>query len=408
MLFEQGIKMFSGVFVAIFIARHFGPTYFGVLNYIIAFVAVFIPFTQLGMSLILVRELVESPKQRKEILSTAFYLIFVFSILIIIILNTLNFLFNKGGEIKYFITLYSFGLIFKCFDIIDYNFQSQLKAKSSSQAKSISVLLSSFLKLIIIYLDAPFKYLIYTFFLDLVFLALFLIIYHWQKKQSNFLFGFKLSMAKKLLKSSWPIVLSTLSVILYMKTDQLMIQYFLGDKALGLYSSAVRLYDGYTAIIFTLTISILPLVLKFKNSSNEEYQNLLIKFFRYLFWGSNLVALIVMIFSTSIIELLYGKEFIGAEKVLSIVFWTTSFAAIGSLTSRYLIVEKMEKKIFFRTFVALCFNVIMNIFFIPKFGIEGAASATLISLIIGNYAIDFLDKDLELLRRMKTKAIFLS
>jgi len=398
--------MFSGVVVAIFIARHFGPTNFGILNYVLAFTALFIPFSQLGMSLILVRELVENPKKKQQILSSAFYLILGFSCLAIFALNIFNFFFTDNELTRAFILCYSIGIIFKCLDVIDFNFQSQIKAKFSSKAKALAVLLSSILKLSIIFTNAPFSYLIYVFCLDFFITALFLIVFHLKEnRRINFLLGFNIKQAKLLIKSSWPIVFSTLSIVLYMKIDQLMIKNLIGTRELGIYSSAVRLYDGFTSIIFTLTVSLLPIIIKFKSKSKEEYKAILIKMFTYIFWGCISVALGVTFFSSFIIKLLYGEEYIEAGNILAIVFWSIGFVAFGSLSSRYFIVEKMENKILIRTLVSVICNVSLNVVLIPEFGIIGAAIATLIALVVGNYGVDYFDKDLKMLLQIKNRAL---
>lgn len=406
MFFEHVLKMVVGILMAVIIARDLGPEKFGVLNYVLALVTIFIPICQLGMSTILVRELVNNPKKRKQIISTSFYLILVASSICFLILNSFFFLFDRDNKACSLILIYSTILFFKAFDVIEFNFQSQLKAKYSSIAKTLALLLSLCVKIFIVYKNLGLVFFIYAYTLDFVFLGLFLLCVHKLKESVNFLFGFDKELVYYLLKSSWPLILSSLSIILYMRLDQLMIEMLLDSKQLGLYSSAVRLYEGYLSVVFVITVSLLPAILKIKEASEQKFRHYMTLFFSVVFWANNILAILVMLFSFYIMHFLYGSEYTDASSVLGIVFWASGFASIGSVTARYFIVEKMEKKMILRTCVSLSVNLILNFLLIPIYGIEGSAMATVISIFIGNYVIDFFDKDLKVLLKLKNNGIF--
>lgn len=406
MFLEHVLKMIVGILMAVIIARNLGPEEFGVLNYVLALVTIFIPICQLGMSTILVRELINNPNKRKQIISTSFYLILIASSISFLLLNSFFFLFDKENKVYSLVLIYSTILFFKAFDVIDFNFQSLLKAKYSSIAKTLALLLSLSVKIFVVYKNLGLVFFIYAYTLDFVFLGLFLLSAHKLKESINFLFGFEKELVFSLLKSSWPLILSSLSIILYMRLDQLMIEMLLDSKQLGLYSAAVRLYEGYLSVVFVITVSLLPVILKIKEASEEKFRYYMTLFFSVVFWLNNALAFLIMLFSFYIMQFLYGNEYTAASTVLGIVFWASGFASIGSVTARYFIVEKMEKKMILRTWISLLLNLILNFLLIPVFGIEGSAVATVISIFTGNYIIDFFDKDLKLLLKMKNDGIF--
>jgi O-antigen/teichoic acid export membrane protein len=86
--------------------------------------------------------------------------------------------------------------------------------------------------------------------------------------------------------------------------------------------------------------------------------------------------------------------------------WTAVFASIGSVSARYFNVERMERKIAFRTMLAALINIGLNFLLIPKYGIEGAAMATLACTFFANYLMDWFDKDLRTLLKIKHRALF--
>lgn len=407
MLGEQFVKMVSGILISIYIARYLGPEQYGVLSYVIAFVAVFYPIAQMGMSSILVRELLKFPENKKQILSSSFYLVLVSSIFVFVLVNTLSFFLNKSDLVKFFIFVYSIGVLFKPFDIIDFSFQASFQVKFASKAKTLAIILMALVKLGLIYFECSLGYFILAYALDFLILALFLGIIHFSKKEYNFFNKWDNELLKGLFSSAWPMMLASFSVVLYMKMDQLIINFILGNKELGLYSSSVRLYDGFLGFMLTLTMALLPTIIKLKAESSTKYRIGLTKLFSFVFWFNNIVALIVTIFREIIVNILYGKDYIESQYVLALIFWSAGLSSVGSVTARFFTAENMERKMFKRTILSLFINLILNFILIPIYGIEGSAIATILTLIVGNYLLDYFDKDLKVLVDIKNRA-FLS
>ena len=71
---ERFLRIISGLFVGIWVARYLGPEQFGALSYIISFVSLFAAFSSLGLDVILVRELVKEESRLNALLGTTFYL----------------------------------------------------------------------------------------------------------------------------------------------------------------------------------------------------------------------------------------------------------------------------------------------------------------------------------------------
>ena len=406
MFAEQGVKIISAIFVGIYVARYLGPIQFGLLSYAIAIVAVFMALSRLGMESILVRELVVHPEEIRQYLGTAFSLMLIAAIIGVGFISGIIHLFENDPDTKVYIWIISIGLIFQTFLVIDYSFQSQVKAKYSSIAKSMAFTLGALIKIYLVLIQADLLLLVISYAFDYVLIALFLIIMHIKKRQLNFLLVFNFHLIKPLLKSAWPMVMSALAIILYMRTDQIMIKNMLDAEQLGLYAAMTRIYEGWIMIPVILSASLLPAIVKAKSLSLVKYQQGLTFLFALVFWSGIVVAVITTFFSKVIIEVTFGMAYLPASQVFVIIMWSAAFAALGSVTLRYLVAEKMEKKIAIRTVVALTINLALNFLLIPIYGINGAAVATLICIVSANYLIDYLDSDLKQLLTLKNKAIF--
>ncbi len=73
LLSQHGFKFVVSFFVTVFLARYLGPENYGLFSLSIAYILIFAIFSDLGISNILVRDLVTNEK-KEALLSTAFIL----------------------------------------------------------------------------------------------------------------------------------------------------------------------------------------------------------------------------------------------------------------------------------------------------------------------------------------------
>jgi len=406
MFFEQALKVFSIIIVGIYIARYLGPYEFGLLSYAIAIASIFMAISRLGMESVLIRNLVsQTTISSDSYLGTSFTLMFASAVISATVMYGFLYVFEANDKLITYILIISMGLLAQPFMVIDYNFQSQIQAKYSAISKSVALLVGAVLKLVLVYINADLLWIVLAYAGEHILVAVLLMRVHIVRKQPSFLFKYNAKVAKELMISAWPLLLSALTIILYMRVDQIMIKSLLGVEHLGLYSAVARIYEGWLMIAVILSASLLPAIIKSKNQSQEIYEKRLTYLFALVFWLCILVSVFVSIIGNDLIILTFGSEYSASALTFTIIMWSSSFAALGSVSNRYLVAEKMEKKIALRTFIALMINIVLNFILIPRYGIEGAAIATLVCLIVANYLVDYFDKELVQLLRMKNNAI---
>lgn len=407
MFAEQFLRLVAGLFVGIYVARYLGPEQFGILSYATAFVALFAVIARLGMDGIMVRELVNHPAQRAQDLGAAFWIMTAGSISCVVAIFIIAPLLNNDSTTNLYIFIIASGLLFQSFFVIDYHFQSLVQAKYVSICKVTTLTVSSSLKLYLVYIQADLIGFAIIALFDQVAVALMLAFAGWRKGIPPFYSNFILARSKELLRSSWPLILTALAITLNMRIDQLMINVMLGEREVGLYSSAVRIYEAWLLVPYVVSVSLLPAIIKSKATGDAVYQKRLVWLFRVFFWSSVAVAALTYFTAEFLITHTFGPAYLEAVPVLKIVMFTTAFAALGSGSARYFIAEKMESKFALRTSIAAALNVILNLIFIPRIGIEGAAIATLLSTFTVSYLMDWFDPELKMLLAIKHRAIFL-
>jgi O-antigen/teichoic acid export membrane protein len=384
---EKILRILISFLVTVLVIRYLGPEQFGLLSYAISFFGLFSAISVLGLESISIRELVKYPGKRDNILGSVFLLRLVGGIVTVILIALTLFISNESTDISILILIISTSAIFQSFSVVDYYFRAEVKAKYSVYVMMASVLFTSSLKILIIILEAPLIYFAIAFSVEfLITAAGFLTVYKNNSlKIINWKFQKKLALS--LLKDSWPLILSGLVVSVYMKIDQVMIKNMLNSEEVGYYAAAVRLSEAWYFIPIALTNSLFPAIINAKEIGKNFYFNRIQKLYDILAWIAISIAVPVSIFSSDIINILYGSEFKSAAPVLNIYIWAGVAVFLGVASGQYLITENFTKLSFFRAFIGMVINVILNLVLIPKYGIVGAAVATLISYSVAVFSI---------------------
>ncbi len=223
------VQMIVGLFVGVYVARHLGPSQFGLLSYAMAFVGLFSVIASLGLDSIVVRELVKTPQKMNELLGTAFFLKIIGAILMFgAIIIGMRFSGNDGFT-NLLVIIIAFSYIFQAFSVIDLNFQAAVQSRYVVRAQFVQLIVSSVISLFLIWIGASLLWFAIVGIISAAVLALGLVWNYLQSGGRIFAWKFKLAIAKALLKDSWPLILAGVSVMLYMKIDQIMIKMMLGD-----------------------------------------------------------------------------------------------------------------------------------------------------------------------------------
>ena len=401
---EQVLRIIAGLFVGIWVARYLGPKQFGMFSYVTAFVAIFSTIAKLGLDGIVVRDLVNDPLKSNAYLGTAFWLKLFGGLIALVVIVFATLLISNDHTTNLYIFIIASGIIFQSFEVVDFYFQSRVLSKFVSLCKMTQLLLSSLLKIYFVLTGADLFWFVVVSFIDQLSLAVTFYIAYKYQKNDNFYHHFDLGIAKNFLKFSWPMIFSGLVVMVYMRIDQIMIKEMLGDKELGVYSSAVRLSEAWYFIPMVITSSLFPAIVSAKKISKELYYSRLQNLYTFMVWMSIAIAIPMTFLSDWLVMLLYGEAYIGAGKILMIQTWAGVFVFLGVASSSWLTSENLQIIAFYRTLGGAIINIVLNLLLIPVYGITGAAIATLVSYMFAGFLFDMLNRNTKKMFLMKISA----
>ncbi|WKJ88633.1 flippase [Methylomonas montana] len=385
MMIEQVLRIIAGLLVGIWVARYLGPEQFGLFSYILAFTSIFSGMARLGLDGIMVRELVNQRDQRDIYLGTAFWLELIGAFIVIAIIIIIVPFTSNDATTNFFIFIITAGLVFQSFEVVEYYFQSQVLAKVVSICKVIQLTLSSLIKVYLVMTNAElFLFVLVTLFDSLTLATCYFIAYSFHEKPSFFK-CFDITIVKKLIKDSWPLTLSSIVVMIYMRINQIMIKDMLGEYEVGIYSAAVRLSEAWYFIPVMITSSIFPAILNAKKSNEELYNQYLQRLYTFMVWLAIGIAIPMTFLSDWLIAFLYGEAYKDAGPIFMILIWVGVFVNLGVASSKWVITENLVKNALFRTSSGAIVSILLNYFLIENAGVYGAAYATFVSYFYVNF-----------------------
>jgi len=398
--------MIAGLFIGVWVARYLGPEKFGIFNYVIAFVSIFGSIAKLGLDSILVRDLIIEPSRKNDYLGTAFWLKVIGALIMIFAISVVMLVFNNDHLTTIYIYIVASGIIFQSFEVIDFYLQANVLSKFVSICKMSQLLISSILKIILILMNADLIWFVVAVLADQIILALTLYLVMWQQKNAHIYRNFKRDVAKKLLVDGFPLILSGLAVAIYMRIDQVMINTMLGSRESGLYSAAVKLTEVWYFVPVIVTTSLFPAIVNAKKICETLYLSRLQKLYDLMALVALSLSILITFTTHFFIDFIFGDAYVQAGNVLAVNIWAGLFVFMGVVSARFQLVEGFTKLTFYYTFFCSVINIILNLFLIPRYGIIGAASSTLITQAIG-LLLNYSNKRMRVSFYMQIRALFM-
>lgn len=389
LLVDKIVRLGIGLGIGVWLARFLGPEQFGMLNYAIAFVAIFGTLSGLGLYKIVVREIITNPGQEREILGTALVLKSAAAVVSLVLAVLISVLSHPDEVLMtYLVAIFSIAGLFQSFEVIDFWFEANIRSKYSVYARQIAYLLVALAKVTLILVNAPLIMFAWAAVVESVLASITRFAFYRMSADLT-PFQWKLSVQKMngLLSDSWPLILAGMAVILYMKIDIIMLSEMKGSVETGIYSSATFISEMWYFVPTVLCSSLFPLILRARQADTAQYYDKLQHLYRLLFWLATVLAICVSVLAKPLVVGLYGAAYEEASQVLLIHVWAGIAVFLGVGSSQYLLAENLQRISLYRTAIGLLVNVWLNFLMIPRYGANGAAIATLVSYFVATFAI---------------------
>ncbi|WP_240652692.1 flippase [Rheinheimera riviphila] len=392
MLMERFFRLGAGAIITFMVARMLGDEALGTYGVVMVWAAFLAPLSGMGLNN-LVQKMASSQssaEQSRVYLQTALWLRLLSGVLFggLMILGFALFYphyFQSGPwQISTLFMLQTFSAMMLC--EYEQNYRGHFRAVALSKVL-VSVLTLAARIIALIY-GAGIDMLLLV--VGIEFLLTGVMQYYWYRRYAADEPGLQLrwlqwSAAKALLaRSSW-IWMSAIVSVIYLKIDTIMIEQMIGIAATGQYTAVARLSELWYVIPATLAARYYPDLLKAYHQSWDGYLWILKKRSIQFFALAVVIAIAMTLTAKWIMLLAYGEKFVESATVLQIHVWAGCFIFVRALISQHLIITGNEPLSLLSHGVGAILNVLLNMWLIPIYGIEGAAWATLISYAYASF-----------------------
>ncbi|MBI2546225.1 flippase [Candidatus Woesearchaeota archaeon] len=382
-----------GFLITIVLARTLGDAGFGTYSFAFAIAQLGIIFTDLGMSTLMVRDASKDNKKLRYYSKNVFWLKSILSITVFVTLGFIMYETYKPVLVPVLLATIAMiflelGFFFRKFFNIFQKLEYEALVKVSEKIITFLLLLLLFVfhkytivSVISIFVISYAITLIIVLFCVHRFISIDNLLRHtfntvslkdlnkfYQTKRYIFLqFG-----------------LATVFAIIYFRIDTVMLFYMLGSgaEAVGWYNAAYKLIDGLNFIPTLFIAAIFPAMSFLYTKNNQYLQIVYQKSIYYLLLLAIPIGVGVSLLSARFILIFYGSEYLNAVFALQILIWAEVFVFVNYFTGFLLNSIEKQKLFTITVFIGLAFNVALNLFLIPIYGIYGAAAATLATEIL--------------------------
>lgn len=373
------ISTVLGLFALAFITRYLGRGGFGEYTTVLTYLTFFAVIADFGLTLVTVQMISVRDADENKILNNIFGLRFL-SIIVILLLAPMAisfFPYDPAVKIGVFIALVSF--IFPALNqVIIGLFQKKLSMGRDAIAEVLSRVALIAGILLTKNLNAGLNGILWA---SVASAAVgFVVHYLLALKFTLIKLEFDWLIWKKIFSKSWPLAITIVLNLIYLRADTLFLSLFRGVEEVGLYGATYKIIDVLTTIPFMFAGLVLPILTTAWSDKAEDY------FKRVLQKSFDLMALIAIplivgaqFLGRPIMTAIAGSDFATSGVILQILIFAVAAIFLGTMFSHAVIaLDKQKKMIGYYIFTSLT-AVAAYLYFIPRYTYFGAAAVTIYS-----------------------------
>lgn len=189
---------------------------------------------------------------------------------------------------------------------------------------------------------------------------------------------------KKLLNTSYPMLLTSSFGLLMSWTDVIMLGIMKSEVEVGIYSVVLKLATLTNITLIAINSIAAPKFSELYSQNDMKNLKKLVQNSTKIMFYSTLPIILILIIFPNLILSMFGEEFVVATTALWILIFGQFINVISGSVGNLLKMTGNEKIFQYIIFVSLVINIILNYYLISEMGINGAAIATSISLVFWN------------------------
>lgn len=370
--------------ITVYLARKFGPSDFGLINVSNAFVTYFAAIASLGLQTLGIIEIAKNKENLKKNVDSILTLRVLLSLGAYIILILTVIFMKKDFSTKLMILISGTSIIATSF-YVDWIFTALQEMKYISYSVVIKNIVNSLIVILAISSGLYDKVYIVPIALAIATLlsGIYLMRVYLKKYKVKYTFTIELKEYKRLIANSWPFFFSGVFATVNSNISTIMLGFLKTNAEAGLYNAVYKIVSVLIVFVSLIFTPIYPLLIEYYNDKRYSDLERIVSGVRKIIHLISVPILVVSLFlSKETIMTVYGKDYMGATGVFTVLISYIAFMYIREIYGYQLTAWNMQKKYMKIVLISSSYNIISNLILVPRLGINAAAANTLISELI--------------------------
>jgi O-antigen/teichoic acid export membrane protein len=362
--------------------RRLGAEEFGIFSFALAFVSVFEPLMNFGLSQLLIREIARDKAATKTFLADGVIAkLIIAPVVFLVIYITVHFL-QKSDLALETVYLMAVAALIKA---VKDTFRSVLLAHELFGLDAVSLIIERLSLVIagtfVLINGHGVIGLCWTFVLvrltDILLIGAMV-----RLKVCSISCRLEPDALRNLLLAGFPIVGYAVTINVYSYVDTIMLSVLRSNEEVGWYNASYRMYEGLVIIPSIISTVFFPRLSVLYKENKLELNRLLANGLKFIFGISLVVSTVGIYFSEKVINMSFGSEYIHSVFCLQVLLAGITFAFASDFLQTALIAMDRQRLVLCAALMGLFLNVALNIWLIPYFGYVGAAAATVVAAAV--------------------------
>lgn len=369
--------------IIIYAARILGAAEYGIFSYALGFAGFFTIFADLGVSPLMTREIAGHPEKQAVYFTNAFW---IKNLLLAITAILIIFVAPKFSNIKEAAALIPFIALLVVFDNFrDFVFAYFRGIEKMEREAFLIIIMNTTIAVtgfIILSFYQTAGALLFSYIASVGILSL--VALYFVKDFIKWIFkNFDKKIALQFLHDCWPFALTGLFGIFMLNIDIVMLGWWRSAEEIGYYSASQRIVQIFYTLPAILASAAFPAMTRFiKQDELDRSRNLNEKLIVILYLIAIPLTIGGIILSSPLIKFVFEEAYLPATASFQILIASLLIQFPSAVLGNLIMAHNQQKKLVNYVIAGSLSNVIFNILLIPKYGISGAAIATLISQFI--------------------------
>ena len=361
------------------LARYLGEVGYGTYGAVGAFIAIGAAISAFGTGPIIIREVARRPRLAGDYLGVTLWLRSGLALLAWLLLNAFAPLAGYDLEIRNLLALASLSLLVDTWGNLCYEI---LLAQERMRTSSLVTVLHMLLLLALASLALASGGGLVGLYLATIAAGLARAAMLWAQVLRSGVRPARMrgDLLRSLLVGSVPLALTSFFSLAWLNADKLMTARLLGTQQTGWLTAAFVIVTGMIELLgTTVLMSLYPMMSRY---SGDTLHNIVRRLAWFTLLASLPLTLLLSFFAPDITVPLFGADFAPAAALLRILVWYALIRLVADVYIQALITSNRQRRMMVVRAGGLLLNVTLNAILLPRMGVNGAAIASLVSMLL--------------------------